>query len=80
MRILDLSAAALWGAAVFLAGCAERPVPGPVATTGSPPAGAPSGSVVRIDPGPDAPRKAQAAMINARPGDIIEFEIGRAHV
>src|SRR5262245_28651161 len=77
VRILDLSAAALWSAAVFLAGCAERPVPGPVATTGSSTAGARGGSVVRIDPGPDAPKKAQAAMINARPGDVIEFGAGR---
>ena len=77
MPLRALSAAALCGAAMFLAGCAERPVPGPVATTGSSPAGAQSGSVVRIDPGPDAPRKAQAAMINARPGDVIEFGAGR---
>ena len=77
MRIVDLSAAALCGAAVFLAGCTEQPVPGPVATTGSSPGPAPSGSVVRIDPGPDAPRKAQAALINARPGDVIEFGAGR---
>jgi parallel beta-helix repeat protein len=36
-----------------------------------------SESVIRIDPGPDAPKRAQAAMINAKPGDVIEFGAGR---
>ena len=33
--------------------------------------------MVRIDPGPDAPKKAQAAMINAKRGDVIELGTGR---
>ena len=33
--------------------------------------------MIRIDPGPDAPKRAQAAMINAKPGDVIEFGAGR---
>jgi parallel beta-helix repeat protein len=33
--------------------------------------------VVRIEPGPDAPKQAQAALIDARPGDVIELGAGR---
>jgi parallel beta-helix repeat protein len=62
---------------VFVAGCTVQPAPEPVATTGTAPAGARAGSVVRIEPGPDAPRKAQAALINAKPGDVVEFGAGR---
>jgi parallel beta-helix repeat protein len=72
---VNFSAAALWGAAVFVAGCAERPVSEGVSPAGVSPAK--SGSVVRIDPGPNAPKQAQAAMIRARPGDVIEFGAGR---
>jgi parallel beta-helix repeat protein len=70
VRVVSISTAALWSAAVFVAGCAERPAP-PV----DPPAR--SESVIRIDPGPDAAKRAQAAMINAKPGDVIEFGAGK---
>jgi len=33
--------------------------------------------VIAIEAGPDAPKQAQAAMINARPGDVIAFGAGR---
>jgi parallel beta-helix repeat protein len=38
---------------------------------------APSASVVHIEAGAGAPKQAQAAMINAKPGDVIEFGPGR---
>ena len=34
-------------------------------------------SVVKIEPGPDAPKQAQTAMIKARPGETIEFGAGK---
>ena len=74
MRFVNISVAALYCAAVFVAGCAEPPVP-----EGASSAVGKSGSVapIVINPGPDAPKKAQAAMIKAKPGDIIEFGAGR---
>jgi parallel beta-helix repeat protein len=33
--------------------------------------------VIRIEAGPDAPKRAQAAMINAKDGDVVEFGAGR---
>src|SRR5262249_48709204 len=68
--IVDIFAAVLWCGVMFIAGCAETPAP----------QGDPSPwreSVIRIDPGPDASKRAQAAMINAHPGDIIELGAGR---
>ncbi len=38
---------------------------------------APSANVIQIEAGPGAPKQAQAAMINAKPGDVIEFGTGR---
>jgi parallel beta-helix repeat protein len=75
VRVVNSSAAALWSVAVFVAGCVEQPV----AEKGSSAGGLPAqgGSVVRIEAGPDAPKRAQAAMIGARPGDVIEFGAGR---
>ena len=77
MRIRRFSTAALCSAAVFVAGCSEQPVPVGGSSAGGSPAAVPGAGTVRIDPGPDAPKKAQAAMINARPGDVIEFGAGR---
>jgi parallel beta-helix repeat protein len=70
VRIVPVSAAALGCAAVFVAGCAEPP--GPIRV--DPPDE--RVSVVRIDPGPDAPKRAQAALIGAKPGDTIELGAG----
>ena len=80
MRVVNSSAAALCCAAVFVSGCAERPVPEVASSSaGVSPAVDKSGGAGRvvINPGPDAPKKAQAAMINAKPGDTIEFGAGR---
>ena len=75
MRVVDISTAALCCAAVFVAGCAEQPATQGIPSAGVPPA-KPEG-VIRVDPGPDAPKRAQAAMINAKPGDVIEFGEGK---
>ena len=75
MRVVHISTAALCCAAVFVAGCAEQPATEGISSAGGPPAK--NQSVIRIDPGPDAPKRAQAAMINAKPGDVIEFGAGR---
>jgi parallel beta-helix repeat protein len=75
VRVVHIPTAALCCAAVFVAGCAEQP-----ATEGTSPAGGPPAMkelVTRIDPGPDAPKRAQAALINARPGEVVEFGAGR---
>jgi parallel beta-helix repeat protein len=74
---MRFSTAALCGAAVFAAGCAEQPVPTGGSSAGGSPGSVKGTGMIRIDPGPDAPKKAQAAMINARPGDVIEFGAGR---
>ncbi len=75
MRVVDISTAALCCAAVFVAGCAEQPATNGVSSGGGTPAK--HESAIRIDPGPDAPKRAQAALINAKPGDVIEFGAGR---
>ncbi|HEX3726927.1 MAG TPA: parallel beta-helix domain-containing protein [Pirellulales bacterium] len=36
-----------------------------------------SGKVTKIEPGPDAHKRAQTALINAKPGDVIEFTEGK---
>ena len=72
MRIMHISAVSFVIAAVFAAGCirvndvVESPFAGPG-----------SGLVLTIEPGPNAYKAAQAALINARPGDIVEFGAGR---
>jgi len=57
-------------AAFWATGCETKPLA--VA-----PASAPKASVVHIEAGTGAPKQAQAAMINAKPGDVIEFGSGR---
>jgi len=72
VRVLNISAVALAISASVVAGCSRvvDDVETPSTTSGS-------GSVMTIEAGPDAPKHAQAAMINARAGDIIEFGAGR---
>jgi parallel beta-helix repeat protein len=72
VRRVDIHTKALLGAVLLLAGC----------ETNSPPAApitpqATKSSAVRIEASPGAPKQAQAAMINAKPGDVIEFGLGR---
>jgi parallel beta-helix repeat protein len=64
----------LSGIAVFAAGCTEPAAPPSGASAA--PAPAPAAHVTRIDPGPDAAKRAQAAMITAKAGDVIEFGAG----
>ena len=77
MRIMRFSTVALCGVAVFVAGCSEQPVPVGGSPAGGSSTAVSSAGMVRIEPGPDAAKTAQAALINARPGDIIEFGAGR---
>jgi parallel beta-helix repeat protein len=68
VRKLAISAATYLGIALCAAGCTQVPIPesNPRAV-----------DVIRIDAGPDAAKQAQAALINAKPGQIIEFAPGR---
>jgi len=61
-------------AASGLTGCVNQPatIPGPKLD-----AGTSAEKITRIEPGPDAPRQAQTALIKAKPGEIIEFGPGR---
>ncbi len=70
MRIVKISVAALWGGVILLAGCSEEQEP-----VADPPSGA--ALVKRIEAGPDAPKRAQTALIEAKPGEIIELGEGK---
>jgi parallel beta-helix repeat protein len=72
---MSVSAWILCGLSLLLAGCAERPssLPDPnAALTAAPPA-----NVVQIAAAAGAPKLVQAALINAKPGDVIELGAGR---
>jgi hypothetical protein len=71
VRVVDIAAVALCIAAVFVTGCTEQPVPKGVSLAGGPPAA--TASVTRIEAGPDALKRVQAALINAKPRDVIEL-------
>lgn len=59
-----------------LGGCADSNAPS--AGTGiAGEAKAPAPAVRRIEPGPNAQKEAQTALIKARPGEIVEFGAGR---
>ena len=75
MRLVPLSSAALCGAALLISGCTEPPATESVSSTAS--TAAPVDKVISIDAGAGAPKKAQAALINAKPGDVIELGEGR---
>jgi len=68
LRILSISVVLSCGTALFAAGCATEPTP---AVTSS------STDVIRIEAGPDSAKRAQTVMINAKPGQVIEFAEGR---
>jgi parallel beta-helix repeat protein len=72
VRVLNISAVAFAIAASIASGCSRvsEVVEAPPTVSGD-------GGVIAIEAGPDAPKLAQAAMINARPGDVIEFGAGR---
>jgi parallel beta-helix repeat protein len=70
VRSVDHSSRMLVFAALCAAGCETKPAP-------VSPAAGPSASAVRIEAGASAPKQAQAAMINAKSGDVIEFGQGR---
>ncbi len=70
MRIKTISTTTCCGLFLLAAGCANEPPPkrAPVTSTGK---------VTRIEAGPDAAKRAQTELINAAPGQIIEFGAGR---
>ena len=74
MRVLNLSAIALCGGLILFAGCSGEPdklivdPPNPAAVRTN---------ITRIEAGPDAPKRAQTALIEAKDGDIIELDAGR---
>jgi len=73
VRIVPFSAV-LCGASLLFFGCAD-----PSAVPGSSTAisAAPAGHAERIEAGTGAPKRAQAALINAKAGDVIELGAGR---
>jgi parallel beta-helix repeat protein len=79
VRNSQILAALLCGGALINAGCAERPVwqaSNPQAPQVKGAATAPAASVTRVEAGPDAPRRIQAALIAAKAGDVIELGAG----
>ena len=56
----------------FLAGCSNEPEP----ASSTAPVNSPGPKVTRIEPGPDAAKQAQEALILAKPGEILEFGAG----
>ncbi len=81
MRIVNLSALLLIASAVCTTGCAPQPGSGtgaqPAAGSSVPATGSSVPQVTRIDVGPDAPKRAQTALIKAKAGEIIEFGPGK---
>jgi parallel beta-helix repeat protein len=77
VRRVDKYTLAFWAAALLAAGCETNPAPIASVTHARAPAPAPGATVIRIEASPRAPKLAQAAMINAKPGDVIEFGPGR---
>jgi parallel beta-helix repeat protein len=73
VRVLKISVAALWGGALLLAGCSEQPSELIV----DPPQVQASATKTKIDAGPDAGKRIQTALINAKSGDVIELGEGR---
>jgi parallel beta-helix repeat protein len=70
VRILNISAAALCGGLALFAGCSNQPE-----TTVDPMTVLERGTLIVA--GPDAPKRAQAALIEAKAGDVIELGPGR---
>lgn len=74
MRVVHIAAVALGCAALVIAGCEKQPeiirVDPPDTSKRVPPAS-------RIDPGEGAAKRIQAALINAKPGEVIELGAGR---
>jgi parallel beta-helix repeat protein len=67
VQILRLSFACFVGATLMVTGCAKS----------SNSTASKSGRVTKVEEGPDAAKKAQTALIEAKPGDTIEFGPGK---
>lgn len=70
MQILRSNLIWVCCAALFVAGCAK-----PTSKESATPSG--GGKVTKIEAGEDAHKRAQTALINAKPGDTIEFGEGK---
>ncbi len=70
MRILNISAAVLCGGLILLAGCSDQSATPDVDVTALE-----RGALIVA--GPDAAKRAQAALIEAKAGDVVEFGQGR---
>ena len=70
MRKLPWLPSAIYGAALLLSGCAK---PEPLVYVLPAPA-EPAEKVIAVEAGAGGPKRAQAALINAKPGDVIEVE------
>ena len=75
MRVASWAAAALGCAAISVAGC-EKPA-GRVIVDPPAPAEPAKATAARIEAGEGAAKRIQAAMIGARPGEVIELGAGR---
>lgn len=65
----------LLAAALLAAGCETNQAP--IAPVVPVPVPAPKAHLIRIEASAGAPKEAQAALINAKPGDVVEFGPGR---
>jgi parallel beta-helix repeat protein len=72
VRLAPISVLVPWCAALLLTGCGVTTV----MTTVADPADV-GESVTKIEPGPDAVKQLQTALINAQAGDVIELGAGR---
>jgi parallel beta-helix repeat protein len=75
VRLIPLSTAALCVAALLISGCIEPQAT--VSDSSAPTSAAPANKVIAIEAGAGAPKQAQTALINAKPGDVIELGEGR---
>ncbi len=77
MRRLPILVVLVCGCALALAGCESPPAPSaapPVTKPTSPPV---ASTEIRVEAGPDAAKKAQTALINAKPGNVVVLGDGR---
>ncbi len=75
MRITPILSTAFCGTALLISGCAEPTSVETVSSTKAP--AAPPVNVTKVEAGEGAPKRAQAALINAKPGDVIELGEGK---
>jgi parallel beta-helix repeat protein len=77
VRLLYHSSAATFVASLLISGCSEPPAPVADSPSAAPAAPTAKTEVTVIEAGTGGPKRAQAALINAKPGDVIELGEGR---